>query len=240
MNANDIDIKSLPTSAQAALLGGSGRTHQGFAAELSVQLRERSILDCAGLDQLSTMVTIALSLERSGVIGLGEENDTPPVVAIIAFGVDGHRMELECDFVDGQLLTVPASSLRVSARIDLPFDAEFNPVKAGAVLGYFPHGGRGAQRTVTSELAALGDAPDNATVFAIPAFAQNVSFLVSPSAAFAVEQLSDLAGTLVLATETIAAPPVRIMSIANRARYLRVTNPAAAPATISAIFGLSV
>lgn len=238
---DSIGTPDLSLALQAALLAGNGRTHQGFATELGPLRRTAPILDCIGLDSLSAMVTIALSVSRTGNISAGETNDTPPVVAVVDFGVEGHRMSLECDFVNGTLLSIPASSLRVSARIDLPSDEDdFNVVLAGAILGYFPHGGRGAQRTITSELTAVAGNPANIATFPIPAFARDVSFLLAPSAAFTVQQLSDAAGTVVLAAETVAAPPVRVMSIANRARYLRVTNPAAAPATISAIFGLSV
>jgi hypothetical protein len=76
----------------------------------------------------------------------------------------------------------------------------------------------------------------------IPAFARDVTFLSNPAVMLLVEQLVDRAGTVVVAVDSInlTTPPRVVLPLANRTRYLRVSQDEDAPASVSAVFGLSV
>jgi hypothetical protein len=243
-------LHKLSPELQSGLLSGNGRANQGSGGALAPDgLRQRTLIDCvAGLDELATVVTIGLSLERTGQRLPGEENDTPPVVGRVQFGVNGKLIEFELDYIDGALFCVPASSLRVTAAIDplvLAPDASFNPCNVGAVVAYMPHGvARYAQRTIPIALPAnAGEPPAPVPVtIPIPAFARDVTFLSNPAVMLLVEQLVDRAGTVVVAVDSInlTTPPRVVLPLANRTRYLRVSQDEDAPASVSAVFGLSV
>jgi hypothetical protein len=67
--------------------------------------------------------------------------------------------------------------------------------------------------------------------------------LVSPAGTFLLEQLDDSAGSTVLSTIAAVAPavpPTVVFPLANRTRYLRITNTGPDDLLVSAVFGLAV
>lgn len=243
----DFSVADLPVTWQTALLGGDGVNHSGFSVPLDENKRRNTVINCQGqFDELATMVTIAFNLKRLGPTTAATVNDVPPIVAHVSWGVDGARMDVDVDVVNGTMIALPASSLRVDVEIDLPADAaDFGSVQVGAVMGYMPRGQHDAQRTLSAELAAAEDPPvaSGTALIAVPEFAKNVTFLIEPTATFQLEQLADSAGALVLSTIAAVAPavpPTVVFPLSNRTRYLRLTNTGGADVLVSAVFGLAV
>lgn len=242
----NIGVQDLAPALQAALLAGDGRMHPGFSVPLGPTKHRNTVIDCVGLDELACMVTIAFNLKRLGPVAPGEENDMPPIVAHVSWGVDGARMDVDVDVVNGTMIAVPASSLRVDVELDMlaaDVDDDTGQVQVGAVMGYMPRGQHDAQRTLSADLAAVAETPANVVLLPVPEFAKSVTFLVQPTATFKLEQLDDAAGTVVLSTIAAVAPavpPTVVFPLANRTRYLRLTNAGAAALLVSAVFGLAL
>jgi hypothetical protein len=194
------------------------------------------LLRCEGVDALAMNTTIALALSRPNAPTQEQLEETPPVKAIILFGVGGTAATAEVDFIDGALLTLPASTVILSAELDGVTQADNPPlVEARAFLAYLPIGHvRPAQRTLRQTIGAGATA-----VFPVPSFSHSFQVFGGQNA-YTVVQSSDLAGADVIQTDVIAPPypPHAVMPMTNQTRFVRVTNPGGVAQRVSLIFGL--
>jgi hypothetical protein len=205
-------------------------------------VRQATLLNMQGVDQLSTMVAIALGVQRDGNTDPGDENTTFPVRAEITFSQGGTGASLEVDFINGAILSLPASNLRLQAFIDAPdADAQY-PVKVIAMASYMPvpHA-RQAQRTLRATLAQA-QGVGSSVVLPIPRFAQTVTLLSdSPAATFTLSQCTDKLGANVIVQQTIpVSPPCHDIPLVNETRFLKIANLLNAGVKLRAVFGLYV
>jgi hypothetical protein len=205
-------------------------------------VRNAMLLAMQGVDQLSMMMAVVLSVQRDGNTDPGDENTTFPIRAEITFSQGGTGAALEVDFINGALLSLPASNLRLQAFIDTTDDLAQYPVKVAAMASYLPvpHA-RQAQRTLRASLAAAQQL-GSSTILAIPRFAQTVTLLSdSPGTQFTLSQCTDRLGANVIVQQTIpASPPCFDIPLINEARYLKVANLSAGAVKLRALFGLYV
>lgn len=191
----------------------------GFSAKVDL------IRAQGGSDALALVNTIALTIAREGNIDLGLDNQTPPVKAVITAGQGGSSaMVFEVDFINGMVLSVPASSLSLSALIDTDtMDAFDVPVRVSAFVTYLPRpGSTPVRRTLRTGPMGIGAA----VVQDLPKFATSLQLMATTAAAtFTVQQYRDKLLTQLVAVTTLAvAPPYQEIPIAQDTRYVNIIN----------------
>lgn len=199
-----------------------------------------SLLRGDGDDEAGTSTSICMLIEREGNILVGRENETAACKARIIFGQQSISATLECDIINGMIITLPGSAITLTAAIDdgVPDDEITSAIRIGAFVVYMPHNKSvPAQRTLRNAAMAMNDT----VVLAVPRFASAVKLLGSiVGATFTIEQYRDAAATMLVSANTIPiAPPYYSTPIANETRYVKVTNTGAATA-LRAIFELTV
>ena len=218
-----------PAVAQPGQSSTIGRSVSGAI------VRRSQLLRVQGEDAVAANVTVVLTISsENNPGGAGTENETPACFASITFGVGGTSADVEVDFLNGALITVPASRLDLTAFLDVPDQDVQTEVRVGAFVSYLPVT-RAAQRT----LRVNGLANAASVILAVPKFAKHVQLLSSPASTFLLEQAVDAAaGTVVSVSATLATPPYTEIPLLGETRYVRITNTGGAPVNLRALFGL--
>lgn len=174
--------------------------------------------------------------------------DPPEGVATIEWGVGGAWARAEVDYIMGTNLTLVASSVRVSA--DFRTTATILPTpraRASAMLVYGALPGVGvrpARRSINLGLIAGGGAAS--TISVIPAFATSVTLVTPDTAAYGDLRLdilsrpSPAASAILWSDFPAGASDENAIPIANRARFVRVSNMGPAAATVRLIYTLAM
>lgn len=169
----------LPAVVSQGLLGNAHqRKDRGRWADLPVTGQQFTVLSVTGDDQLSAGCQVQCSLQQLQQPAADEflSDVMPAVLGTVRWGTDGVQHQAEFDWLHGVTFSLSASFLEVSARVLLESQtAQPIPVRAGAALGYFPHSKPLRRSFFAREIESLGEAR-----FPVPAFARNVSILLSP------------------------------------------------------------
>lgn len=220
---------SFSAETENALLGeyysrkNRGRSERIATAEVAI------LIDCVGDDELAAGFQIACEVvPADGTV----DGKIPPVVGLIEWGTDGSTETAEFDFVNGTVISVAGSSVRVKARYEMPPAAD-HPVPAivRAHIGYFPKPAAPAQRTLGGLAVASAS-----VVVSVPKFARFVRVLRAPL----------VSTTLTLANEAGAdvgvygpsVDPVLALPLPNDARTATLLNGGAVAANLRAVFEL--
>lgn len=238
-----------PYTPWVALLGGEGVVQAGQSEVIGRTqdgglLRSVSLVNAECESMYAAIMTVVLTATRFlPAASPGTENEGLPMFARVSFGNGGTQStgQLEVDYINGAMFSLPAGFLRVDAVLEdsVPDDTLIG-MNAAAFLGYYPLGkARQAQRTrVLGDVAAAA-----AVIVPVPFFATRFEvFSVVPGTTYTVEQLADAAGLVVLSSCTLPAPaPHLVVPLVNATRYVRLTNTAGvASGGTRAVFQLSV
>ena len=233
-----------PYTPTFALLGGDGVVQSGQSEQIGPTktggfVPEVDLIQAECPSMYSMMITIVLALRLANPPDTaGEENEIPPLVAVISFGAGGTQTDLEADYIDGAIVSLPAAWLRVKARIDTD-DQDIPAVIAGAFVGYYPSGrSREAQRT--RRLGVVADAAS--AIVEVPFFANRIEVHGDVvGSTFTVEQAPDAVAATILSAVSLPAPGQILQTpLVNAARYIRVTNTSGGPRNIRTVFPLAV
>jgi hypothetical protein len=238
-----------PIFAQDGLLAGGnpnvvqpGQSEQlGLDPKTGSVTRKSQLLRCQGEDAVAVNTTVVLAIAPDGNVTPGAENETPPCFARITFGVGGTSADVEVDYINGAMVSVPASRLDLTAHLDMT-EAEIqqNPPRAarvGAFVCYIPMT-RGAQRTKRTGALDL----NASVIIEIPKFAKSLTLLSTLTAAAALLEFSTdaLAANIIAQVGVVTnnLPTQVVPVLPNEARYVKLTNLALAGVSFRAVFGL--
>lgn len=170
-----------------------------------------TICDVRGSDDVARQLSIIIKTELEGG-GLYPATAFPHVVALVEWGIGGFQTAAEVDVgAHGTVISVAASFVRISARIDLnvlPVPGAgvlANPLKVGAFVGYQTRPGRdgGPTRTLAFTVADAAFSPNTE----IPAFARFADVGLDAFGGLYELNLLNAAGTTVIGQTSQAANP---------------------------------
>jgi len=168
----------------------------------------------------------------------------PPFIYIVEWGVGGTRAKAEIDAVNGACINVTASWVRVYAAAALDGVENAPGTKGVYTLAAFV--GPGYPRTGSAQRSVfLGDvvSQNSSDVFAVPAFAKDVTVLanlVDNATVTYVNFYQDPAGLLPVATYLVTGNQPGPFRVPNAGAYFNVQNGLGSTAAFVALFELSI
>lgn len=161
-----------------------GRRVQLGTVEQLAPGREATVVDVTGDSEAARTVSVTLTLEPIFPIDDDEEvgpDDLPQdglsALALIEWGVSGHRPKATLDCLRGCVFAVACASLRVVVR-----NTGSGPVRVGGFVGY-----GGADERAFLSVRGPSLAADEAWTFEPPAFSQYVEVLRPQPGSFDVQ-----------------------------------------------------
>ncbi len=240
-NASEWERHGQPYTPYRALIGGSGISQPGQSEEIGDTLDANPVRDLKATllnlecpDMYAAQVTVVLGVPTlQQPTSPAAEQDTPPIFARITFGIGGTQTGIDVDWINGQMLSLPGSFVRLDAVLDLqqfaviPDVGDIPRVIVPAMAGHLPVGqNRAPQRSLF--LGDIGANSESARV-PIPNFAASIEATnADPAAAgpISIRQYADAAGTVLLSDSILI--PFGPLQLSNRARYASIVNGAGA------------
>ena len=188
-----------------------------------------TILDVRGDDEVSSMITVAIDARPES----DESSGTTRVRAVIKWGVSGHQHEAEIDVCMGTIVSVNASSLRVSVANEGTEVAMIS----GSTCAYMPRGG-GSQVHRTRYVGAINGAA-TATV-EVPAWATSFAVMRAPAAAPFTVRVLDGTGAAIYEVAVLANVDVFDIPLSNDAFDVLIVNGAVGITDARVVFNLAL
>lgn len=141
------------------------------------------ILKAEGDETDGQTMTVVLAVNTPIQQGGPQSSEPENLVAVIQFGSGGAQSQAEVDFINGQVIQVPGSSIQVFARLDTKDGSSANQMQAnvGAWLVKYPKA-RVSRLTRSLFVQAGGIAHGGSSqTFPIPPFATEFQLLYNPS-----------------------------------------------------------
>lgn len=200
--------------------------------------REETILEVkGGEDEYATYLTVTLTGPTPNNIVDFPDAQDPIATAIIDWGNAGHQARALVDFVQGTVVSVCASYVRIVARNDEdPNAPDAGTQVLGAFIGYLPRPGHILPPTLTQDGGTAIGAGATGTAVPIPPFASAFHVLARLDTPFtyAVEFLEQDATTLITRTRIVVGLSTQVpIPIPNGTRFVRVLNFAGSPDNIN-------
>lgn len=190
---------------------------------------EKQLLRISGESAAGVHMTVTLFQEL-----FGDATSLPPATAIVKWGNDGTQTQIEADFKQGAMITVPAGFVEIIGRNDDPILS----ARLGVFVAYLPYFKQFSATKTENMPAAGAGLPSNVV---IPKGAISYSVLANPNNSIASINLLDTSGTIIGGHAVSATGETnRDYPLPNDARSIDVVASAIPIISGRIIFGLAL